>query len=105
MTLPQGSRIMPVVGPNAGYGVRRDWPLSEFAAWTVPLIGAFDPRLCAFPDQQPLSIHRADRIYAHFDGRKIIVDDDPTRELFDVVYLYNPMHWPLRIFWPIRKNI
>jgi hypothetical protein len=95
--MPRGSRVMPIVGPNAGYTVRRDWPASNFSSWIVPLREGFDPSLYAFNDQQPLIVHRDTQIYAHFDGHQIIVDDEPTRSLYDYVYIYNPMGVPVQI--------
>ncbi len=95
--IPQGSRVMPIVGPNAGYTVRRDWPATHFVSWVVPFREGFDPGLYAFGDQQPLIVHRDTQIYAHFDGQEIVVDDEPTRALYDYIYLYNPMGKPTRI--------
>jgi hypothetical protein len=95
--MPRGSRVMPVVGPNAGYTVRRDWPATHFVSWVVPLRDGFDPGLYAFNDQQPLTVHRDTQIYAHSDGHEIVVDDEPTRALYDYVYVYNPIGLPIRI--------
>ncbi len=90
--IPAGSRVMTISGQAADVELEKERPENVFAAWLVPLRGAFVPGLYAYRDQQPLVLKRDDKIYARLNGNEIIVDEQLTRANYDFVWIFNPGH-------------